>query len=118
MPVFVTVRALSLFSFFICLERKDAEGWETVQRGRPVRSRSTVVMPKVLLATDVSRSKDDSDKENVHLSPGEITQKGEFIGDGPSGMLDSLPKDLSHSCDHPLTERTQVVHLENSFLSF
>lgn len=90
-------------------ERKDAEGWETVQRGRPVRSRSTVVMPKVLLATDMSRSKDDSDKENVHLSPGEITQKGELIGDGPSGMLDSLPKDLSHSCDHPLTERTQFT---------
>lgn len=90
-------------------ERKDAEGWETVQRGRPVRSRSTVVMPKVLLATDVSRSKDDSDKENLHLSPGEITQKGEFIGDGPSSMLDSLPKDLSHSCDHPLTERTQFT---------
>ncbi|XP_049634542.1 LOW QUALITY PROTEIN: S phase cyclin A-associated protein in the endoplasmic reticulum [Suncus etruscus] len=90
-------------------DRKDAEGWETVQRGRPVRSRSTVVMPKVLLATDVSRSKDDSDKENVHLSPGEITQKGELIGDGPSSMLDSLPKDLSHSCDHPLTERTQFT---------
>ncbi|XP_054986575.1 S phase cyclin A-associated protein in the endoplasmic reticulum [Sorex araneus] len=90
-------------------ERKDAEGWETVQRGRPVRSRSTVVTPKVLLATDVSRSKDDSDKENVHLSPAEATQKGEFPGDGPSSILDSRPKDLSHTCDHPLAERTQFT---------
>ncbi|XP_054944117.1 S phase cyclin A-associated protein in the endoplasmic reticulum isoform X6 [Physeter macrocephalus] len=49
-------------------ERKDAEGWETVQRGRPVRSRSTAVMPKVSLPTEALRSKDDSDKENFTVS--------------------------------------------------
>ncbi|XP_070360535.1 S phase cyclin A-associated protein in the endoplasmic reticulum isoform X11 [Equus asinus] len=49
-------------------ERKDAEGWETVQRGRPVRSRSTAVMPKLSLATEALRSKDDSDKENFTVS--------------------------------------------------
>lgn len=41
-------------------ERKDAEGWETVQRGRAVHSWSTAGMPKV--STQALRSKDDSDK--------------------------------------------------------
>uniref|UniRef100_A0A8C9Q2C5 S-phase cyclin A associated protein in the ER n=2 Tax=Marmotini TaxID=337730 RepID=A0A8C9Q2C5_SPEDA len=88
-------------------ERKDAEGWETVQRGRPVRSRSTAVMPKVSLITELIRSKDDSDKENVCLLPEESVQKGEFIGDGPCNTIESRPKDSLHSSDHPLAERTQ-----------
>nr|XP_027781024.1 S phase cyclin A-associated protein in the endoplasmic reticulum [Marmota flaviventris] len=90
-------------------ERKDAEGWETVQRGRPVRSRSTAVMPKVSLITELIRSKDDSDKENVCLLPEESVQKGEFIGDGPSNTIESRPKDSLHSSDHPLAERTQFT---------
>ncbi|XP_012584102.1 PREDICTED: S phase cyclin A-associated protein in the endoplasmic reticulum isoform X4 [Condylura cristata] len=90
-------------------ERKDAEGWETVQRGRPVRSRSTVMMPKVSLARDALRSKDDSDKENVRLLPDESTKKGEFVGDEPSSTIESRPKDSLHSCDHPLAERTQFT---------
>lgn len=88
-------------------ERKDAEGWETVQRGRPVRSRSTAVMPKV--STQALRSKDDSDKENVRLLPDESLQKGEFVGDGPSNSTEARPKDLLHSCDRPLAERTQFT---------
>ncbi|XP_054569388.1 S phase cyclin A-associated protein in the endoplasmic reticulum [Eptesicus fuscus] len=87
-------------------ERKDAEGWETVQRGRAVRSRSTAVMPKV--STQALRSKDDSDKENVRLLPDESIQKGE-VGDGPSNATEARPKDSSHSCDHPLTDRTQFT---------
>uniref|UniRef100_A0A8D0UMN5 U1-type domain-containing protein n=1 Tax=Sus scrofa TaxID=9823 RepID=A0A8D0UMN5_PIG len=90
-------------------ERKDAEGWETVQRGRPIRSRSTAVMPKVSLATEALRSKDDSDKENVRLLHDESIQKGEFVGDGPSNTIESRPKDSLHSCDHPLAERTQFT---------
>uniref|UniRef100_A0A8C3WGX3 S-phase cyclin A associated protein in the ER n=1 Tax=Catagonus wagneri TaxID=51154 RepID=A0A8C3WGX3_9CETA len=90
-------------------ERKDAEGWETVQRGRPIRSRSTAVMPKVSLAAEALRSKDDSDKENVCLLPDESIQKGEFVGDGPSNTIESRPKDSLHSCDHPLAERTQFT---------
>ncbi|MBZ3883402.1 S phase cyclin A-associated protein in the endoplasmic reticulum [Sciurus carolinensis] len=90
-------------------ERKDAEGWETVQRGRPVRSRSTAVMPKVSLITELIRSKDDSDKENVCILPEESIQKGEFIGDGPSNTIESRPKDSLQSSDHPLTERTQFT---------
>ncbi|KAI5163845.1 S Phase Cyclin A-Associated Protein In The Endoplasmic Reticulum [Manis pentadactyla] len=88
---------------------KDAEGWETVQRGRPVRSRSTAVLPKVSVATETVRSKDDSNKENVHLLPDESIQKGEFVGGGPSNTVQSLPKDSLHSCDHPLAERTQFT---------
>ncbi|KAM9183507.1 S phase cyclin A-associated protein in the endoplasmic reticulum [Dugong dugon] len=90
-------------------ERKDAEGWETVQRGRPVRSRSTAVMPKVSLATEVLRSKDDSDKENVCLLSDESIQRGEFVGDGPSNTVESRSKDSLHSCEHPLAERTQFT---------
>uniref|UniRef100_G1PMH4 S-phase cyclin A associated protein in the ER n=1 Tax=Myotis lucifugus TaxID=59463 RepID=G1PMH4_MYOLU len=87
-------------------ERKDAEGWETVQRGRAVRSRSTAVMPKV--STQALRSKDDSDKENVRLLPDESVQKGE-AGDAPSNTIEARPKDSVHSCDHPLAERTQFT---------
>ncbi|XP_044914929.1 S phase cyclin A-associated protein in the endoplasmic reticulum isoform X4 [Felis catus] len=90
-------------------ERKDAEGWETVQRGRPVRSRSTAVMTKVSVATETLRSKDDSDKENIQLLPDESIEKGEFDGDGPSNTIESRSKDSLHSCDHPLAERTQFT---------
>ncbi|XP_063555121.1 S phase cyclin A-associated protein in the endoplasmic reticulum isoform X3 [Gorilla gorilla gorilla] len=90
-------------------ERKDAEGWETVQRGRPIRSRSTAVMPKVSLATEATRSKDDSDKENVCLLPDESIQKGQFVGGGTSNTIESHPKDSLHSCDHPLAEKTQFT---------
>uniref|UniRef100_A0A5F8A7K5 S-phase cyclin A associated protein in the ER n=1 Tax=Macaca mulatta TaxID=9544 RepID=A0A5F8A7K5_MACMU len=90
-------------------ERKDAEGWETVQRGRPIRSRSIAVLPKVSLATEAARSKDDSDKENVCLLPDESIQKGEFVGDGSSNTIESHPKDSLHSCDHPLAEKTQFT---------
>nr|XP_054387023.1 S phase cyclin A-associated protein in the endoplasmic reticulum isoform X10 [Pongo abelii] len=90
-------------------ERKDAEGWETVQRGRPIRSRSTAVMPKVSLVTEAARSKDDSDKENVCLLPDESIREGEFVGDGSSNTIESHCKDSLHSCDHPLAEKTQFT---------
>ncbi|KAL1771784.1 S phase cyclin A-associated protein in the endoplasmic reticulum isoform X1 [Sigmodon hispidus] len=89
-------------------ERKDAEGWETVQRGRPVRPRSTAVTPRGSLVTETLKSKDDSDKENICLLPGERTQKGDLVEDGPS-IPESLSKDLLHSSDHPLAERTQFT---------
>lgn len=89
-------------------ERKDAEGWETVQRGRPVRSRSTAVIPKVSLVTETLRSKDDSDKENICLLPEESIQKGKL--EDRCSTVESLSKDsLLHSSDHPLSERTQFT---------
>ncbi|XP_069898917.1 S phase cyclin A-associated protein in the endoplasmic reticulum isoform X1 [Dipodomys merriami] len=89
-------------------DRKDAEGWETVQRGRPVRSRSTAVMPKVSPATEASKSKDDSDKENICLLPEDDIEKGGFVEDGPANHTDSRPKD-SYSSEHPLTDRAQFM---------
>uniref|UniRef100_A0A4X2L4H6 S-phase cyclin A associated protein in the ER n=1 Tax=Vombatus ursinus TaxID=29139 RepID=A0A4X2L4H6_VOMUR len=90
-------------------ERKDAEGWETVQRGRPVRSRSTAVAPKVPVITEPLRSKDDSDKENVLLFPVESQPKGGFTGDGPSNVVEPLPKEPLPPCERPLAERTQFA---------
>lgn len=90
-------------------ERKDAEGWETVQRGRPVRSRSTAVVPKVSLVTDALRLKDDTNKENLCLLPEESVQKGDFFGDRSSNTVEPPPKDSSHSSNHPLVERTQFT---------
>lgn len=75
-------------------------------------------MPKVSLPTEALRSKDDSDKENVRLLPDQSIQKGEFVGGGPSNTIESRLKDSLLSCDHPLAERTQVVHSENPFIAF
>ena len=75
-------------------------------------------MTKVSVATETLRSKDDSDKENIQLLPDESIEKGEFDGDGPSNTVESRSKDSLHSCDHPLAERTQVVHSENPFTTF
>uniref|UniRef100_A0A5F8HC39 S-phase cyclin A associated protein in the ER n=1 Tax=Monodelphis domestica TaxID=13616 RepID=A0A5F8HC39_MONDO len=90
-------------------DRKDAEGWETVQRGRPVRSRSTAVAPKEPVITEPLRSKDDSDKENVLLFPVESQQKGGLPGEGPSAIIEPQPKDPVAPCEHPLAERTQFT---------
>lgn len=100
-----------------CIERKDAEGWETVQRGRPVRPRSTAAMPRASLVTETLRSKDDSDKENVCLLPGERTPKGDLIEDRPS-VAEPLSKDSPHSSDRPLAERTQVMCSESPHCCF
>lgn len=80
-----------------------------------MRSRSAAVTPKV--SPQALRSKDDSDKENVRLLPDESIQKGD-VGDGPSNAIEARPKDSLHSCDHPLAERTQVVHSENPCSEF
>ncbi|XP_038623076.1 S phase cyclin A-associated protein in the endoplasmic reticulum isoform X1 [Tachyglossus aculeatus] len=89
-------------------ERKDAEGWETVQRGRPVRSRSTAVVPKIPLPAEPLQSKDDSDKENVVLIAENKPEIG-LIGDGPLNMAEPLTKDSLCPHEHPLTERTQFA---------
>ncbi|XP_031420320.1 S phase cyclin A-associated protein in the endoplasmic reticulum isoform X5 [Clupea harengus] len=44
--------------------KKDAEGWETVQRGRPARPRSAAIVAKVTPVMAQVSPKDDSDKEN------------------------------------------------------
>ncbi|XP_066557931.1 S phase cyclin A-associated protein in the endoplasmic reticulum isoform X2 [Amia ocellicauda] len=49
--------------------RKDAEGWETVQRGRPARPRSAAMVTKASPAPVPQSPKDDSDKENIQHGP-------------------------------------------------
>ncbi|XP_010624399.1 S phase cyclin A-associated protein in the endoplasmic reticulum isoform X2 [Fukomys damarensis] len=90
-------------------ERRDAEGWETVQRGRPVRSRSTAVVPKVSLVPEALKLKDDTNKENLCLLSEESIQKGDFFGDRSSNIVEPRPRDSFHSSDHPLAERTQFT---------
>uniref|UniRef100_A0A674K7Y2 S-phase cyclin A associated protein in the ER n=1 Tax=Terrapene triunguis TaxID=2587831 RepID=A0A674K7Y2_9SAUR len=88
-------------------ERKDAEGWETVQRGRPVRSRSTAVATKTPVAAELLKAKDDSDKENVVFRQSESKQKNSFDGDSASKNTEALQKDSLYLSEHPLAERTQ-----------
>uniref|UniRef100_A0A8B9TL99 S-phase cyclin A associated protein in the ER n=1 Tax=Anas platyrhynchos TaxID=8839 RepID=A0A8B9TL99_ANAPL len=83
-------------------DRKDAEGWETVQRGRPVRSRSMALSTKPVVAESL-KPRGDSDKENV-ISP-------------PSESKSRSSKDPLHQSEHPLTERTQVSKILNHFLA-
>ncbi|XP_060545464.1 S phase cyclin A-associated protein in the endoplasmic reticulum [Pantherophis guttatus] len=90
-------------------ERRDAEGWETVQRGRPVRSKSSALVPKTTLSAESSHLKDDSDKENVILPPPVHKPKGSLAEDSTSKNVDPIPKDPCHQCEHPLTERTQFA---------
>uniref|UniRef100_A0A673IHW6 S phase cyclin A-associated protein in the endoplasmic reticulum-like n=1 Tax=Sinocyclocheilus rhinocerous TaxID=307959 RepID=A0A673IHW6_9TELE len=57
--------------------KKDAEGWETVQRGRSMRPRSNTMVAKVSPVLAHVSPKDDSDKENqlIHPSPQEKSQE-------------------------------------------
>uniref|UniRef100_A0A8B9I2C0 S-phase cyclin A associated protein in the ER n=1 Tax=Anser brachyrhynchus TaxID=132585 RepID=A0A8B9I2C0_9AVES len=87
-------------------DRKDAEGWETVQRGRPVRSRSTALGTKPVVAESV-KSRGDSDKENVILLPSESKHRSSLTDDGGSKSTELAQKDPLHQSEHPVTERTQ-----------
>uniref|UniRef100_A0A8C1NBX3 S-phase cyclin A-associated protein in the ER n=1 Tax=Cyprinus carpio TaxID=7962 RepID=A0A8C1NBX3_CYPCA len=49
--------------------KKDAEGWETVQRGRSMRPRSNTMVAKVNPVLAHVSPKDDSDKENQRIQP-------------------------------------------------
>uniref|UniRef100_A0A671NE40 S phase cyclin A-associated protein in the endoplasmic reticulum-like n=1 Tax=Sinocyclocheilus anshuiensis TaxID=1608454 RepID=A0A671NE40_9TELE len=51
------------------LAKKDAEGWETVQRGRSLRPRSNTMVAKVSPVLAHVSPKDDSDKENQRIQP-------------------------------------------------
>ncbi|NP_001089329.1 S-phase cyclin A-associated protein in the ER L homeolog [Xenopus laevis] len=91
-------------------DRMDAEGWETVQRGRPIRSKSAAMANKPSTpAAMENRAKDDSDKENVcSKSPEEIPdviQKSEL----PPVLLEPPSKELLCPCEIPLAEITQIT---------
>ncbi|KAE8617039.1 hypothetical protein XENTR_v10008963 [Xenopus tropicalis] len=91
-------------------DRMDAEGWETVQRGRPIRSKSAAMAHKPSLpAAMENRAKDDSDKENVCSKSSEeipdVIQKSEL----PPVLVDPPSKELLCPCEIPLAEITQIT---------
>nr|XP_009939512.1 PREDICTED: S phase cyclin A-associated protein in the endoplasmic reticulum isoform X1 [Opisthocomus hoazin] len=88
-------------------DRKDAEGWETVQRGRPVRSRSTALAAKPPVAAESQKSKGDGDKENVISPPSENKCGGSLTDSGASKSTELVQKDPLHQSEDLLTERTQ-----------
>ncbi|XP_068000235.1 S phase cyclin A-associated protein in the endoplasmic reticulum isoform X2 [Melanerpes formicivorus] len=90
-------------------DRKDAEGWETVQRGRPVRSRSTALATKIPVAAESLKSKGDSDKENVISPPLEAKHETLLTGGSTSEGTEPVQKDPLHQSEGPLTERTQFT---------
>uniref|UniRef100_A0A8C1R5L1 S-phase cyclin A-associated protein in the ER n=1 Tax=Cyprinus carpio TaxID=7962 RepID=A0A8C1R5L1_CYPCA len=65
--------------------KKDAEGWETVQRGRSMRPRSNTMVAKVNPVLAHVSPKDDSDKENQRIQPSP-QEKSQEVRDiiGPS----------------------------------
>ncbi|XP_021399082.2 S phase cyclin A-associated protein in the endoplasmic reticulum isoform X2 [Lonchura striata] len=89
-------------------DRKDAEGWETVQRGRPVRSRSTALAAKAPVAAETLKSRGDSDKENVISPPAENKHESSVIGSAASESTELVQKDPLHHSESPLTEKTQM----------
>ncbi|KFV09294.1 S phase cyclin A-associated protein in the endoplasmic reticulum, partial [Pterocles gutturalis] len=91
------------------VDRKDAEGWETVQRGRPVRSRSTALATKTPVAAESLKSKGDCDKESV-ISPPSETKRGSLPTDnGASKSTELVQKDPLHQSEGPLAENTQFT---------
>ncbi|XP_071424702.1 S phase cyclin A-associated protein in the endoplasmic reticulum isoform X2 [Pithys albifrons albifrons] len=86
-------------------DRKDAEGWETVQRGRPVRSRSTALAAKPPVAAESLKSRGDSDKENV-ISPAAEHKPGSSVTASESTELGQ--EDPAHHSEGPLTERIRL----------
>eukprot|EP00076_Gallus_gallus_P044350 XP_025009888.1 S phase cyclin A-associated protein in the endoplasmic reticulum isoform X5 [Gallus gallus] len=91
-------------------DRKDAEGWETVQRGRPVRSRSTVALAtKAPVVAESLKSRGDSDKENVVSPPSENKPENSPTNDGALKSTELVQKDPDHQSEHPHVERTQFT---------
>ncbi|XP_075361831.1 S phase cyclin A-associated protein in the endoplasmic reticulum isoform X3 [Mycteria americana] len=90
-------------------DRKDAEGWETVQRGRPVRSRSTALATKNPVAAESLKSKGDGDKENVISPPSENKRGSSLTDSAASKSTELVQKDPLHQSEGPLTERTQFT---------
>ncbi|KAM5171363.1 S phase cyclin A-associated protein in the endoplasmic reticulum isoform 2-T2 [Mantella aurantiaca] len=93
-------------------DRIDGEGWETVQRGRPVRSRSSAVTHKPASPPDAGLlQKDDSDKENICFPSPEETPQETIKPEHPPVLVEPPPKELLCPCEIPLTEITQfTVH--------
>ncbi|KAM9313405.1 S phase cyclin A-associated protein in the endoplasmic reticulum [Gastrophryne carolinensis] len=96
--------------FFHENDRVDGEGWETVQRGRQVRSRSLAMTNKSFPASEPLQ-KDDSDKENKCLKYPEDIPEEVLKSEHPPVLVEPPAKELLCPCEIPLTEITQFsVH--------
>uniref|UniRef100_A0A8C7GLZ8 S-phase cyclin A-associated protein in the ER n=1 Tax=Oncorhynchus kisutch TaxID=8019 RepID=A0A8C7GLZ8_ONCKI len=71
----------------LCTGKKDSDGWETVQRGRPARPRSAAIVAKVSPVLAHISPKDDINKENQQ----------------PPGRPCPLDKDEGQ-CEQPIPE--------------
>ncbi|OXB65656.1 hypothetical protein ASZ78_014635 [Callipepla squamata] len=90
--------------------RKDAEGWETVQRGRPVRPRSTVALAtKAPVLAESLKSRGDSDKDNVVSPPSADKPENSIMNDGASKSTELVEKDPLHQSERSLVEKTQLT---------
>ncbi|XP_005995698.1 S phase cyclin A-associated protein in the endoplasmic reticulum isoform X1 [Latimeria chalumnae] len=94
---------------------KDAEGWETVQRGRPVRPRSATMVSKVVAGTVQQSTKDNSDKENVQIEPVEINQEKAQTTSEQCESKEELLDKSSQQCE-TLSDKSQFTanRLEDS----
>ncbi|XP_021262678.1 S phase cyclin A-associated protein in the endoplasmic reticulum isoform X5 [Numida meleagris] len=91
-------------------DRKDAEGWETVQRGRPVRSRSTVALAtKAPVVAESLKSRGDSDKEKVVSPPSENKPENSLTNDGAPKSTELVQEDPLHQSEHPPSGTTQFA---------
>ncbi|XP_072003788.1 S phase cyclin A-associated protein in the endoplasmic reticulum isoform X2 [Engystomops pustulosus] len=90
----------------------DAEGWETVQRGRQIRSRSAAVTIKADPPSDTEHKlRDDSDKENICSTSPIVASVETAKSEHPPVLVEPPPKELLCPCEIPLTEITQfTVH--------
>ncbi|XP_059392920.1 S phase cyclin A-associated protein in the endoplasmic reticulum-like isoform X2 [Carassius carassius] len=79
--------------------KKDAEGWETVQRGRSMRPRSITMVAKVSPVLAHVSPKDDSDKENQRIQPSPQEKSQEVIE-----QEQPLPQEQRQE-----TEKTSVI---------
>uniref|UniRef100_A0A9J8CVQ9 S-phase cyclin A-associated protein in the ER n=1 Tax=Cyprinus carpio carpio TaxID=630221 RepID=A0A9J8CVQ9_CYPCA len=90
------------------LAKKDAEGWETVHRGRSMRPRSNTMVAKVSPVLAHVSPKDDSDKENQHIqpSPQEKSQEAQC------SVLDSDPGPPPVTLSQPEEQGTGQAKVE------
>ncbi|XP_041082267.1 S phase cyclin A-associated protein in the endoplasmic reticulum-like isoform X2 [Polyodon spathula] len=96
--------------------KKDAEGWETVQRGRPARPRSAVMIAKMTAAPAPQSPKDDSNKENTQHGPAEVYPDREQLdleklrnAELTEEKADSQTEDAVQHCQHFQTQSMAEV---------
>ncbi|OXB82019.1 UNVERIFIED_CONTAM: hypothetical protein H355_004102 [Colinus virginianus] len=95
---------------FLNVDRKDAEGWETVQRGRPVRPRSTVALAtKAPVLAESLKSRGYSDKDNAVSPPSSDKPENSIMNDGASKSTELVEKDPLHQSERSLIEKTQLT---------